>query len=722
MSKKKPDKIIPTLEASFGEVLVCKKNDLQPYLKIFIQEPENISQQNLGTLAGIFEITDESEDSSYVVNYLVSVIKKEYYAKAKRGPIESFESALHKANLALAKLAEHENIGWIGKIDAVILVIEKNNIHLSQTGTSKAFLLRGKSLTDISEDAPSAENPNPLKTFTDVLSGRAEQNDKIIMATKSLLDVFSFEEIKRSMLRFSSPEFIQFLKTALGNELEKVAVLFIEINKKIILEKIKSFSSEKSEVNAFSQAAFSKAPKGFDKNKAQKAIDPEEKKAIISEIKEQIKKENGEFVDKKTGHIYIKEDHSLKEDGSVIDAFFEVIYSKISDWLSSSMKTLKTFTKKKFALKMPRISVGNIFTPLLSSVSKSADFLLTKIKTAFSRNKPAPVLENKIDTPLKLPAIKLFPNISKIKNIFSSFDYSRKLYAILAIIILLVVPYLILKIQNKNPEEPNIHEDAIPAILIPLENDKNVVRVDILNQTFSEKDLLGIIKLRDRILATNKKQIFDIENNRAYTVPEDFGSIELIFNMDDLNLLFLANSQRRILSWSPVSEKFEENQIVLPENSDIYSIKTYFTYLYALDKKNNQIYRYPRAQEGFGEKTDWLKESLDLNQVVDMAINDSIFLAEVNNVIKLFKGKKEDFNIELTDTPIKIDRIYTERDSQNIYLLDTTSSRIIKLDLSGNIISQYYNSEISEALEFFADEKNGLLYFTSKINVKSFSI
>jgi len=126
------------------DVFVCKKNNFKPFLEIFVQEPENVNQDNLGVIAGILEITDESEESSYIVNYLISVIKKEYFSRPKRGPIESFEAALHKANLALAKLAEHENIGWIGKVNAILLVVEKNNLHLSQTGNARALLLREK--------------------------------------------------------------------------------------------------------------------------------------------------------------------------------------------------------------------------------------------------------------------------------------------------------------------------------------------------------------------------------------------------------------------------------------------------------------------------------------------------------------------------------------------------------------------------------------------------
>ena len=120
MSRNKPNKKITEFEFSFNDISFCNDAKLKPFLETFVQEPENISQQSLGTLFGVFEISDNSEDSSYITNYLISVIKKEYYSKPKRGTVESFEAALHKANLALSKLAEHGNVAWIGKINVLL--------------------------------------------------------------------------------------------------------------------------------------------------------------------------------------------------------------------------------------------------------------------------------------------------------------------------------------------------------------------------------------------------------------------------------------------------------------------------------------------------------------------------------------------------------------------------------------------------------------------------
>jgi len=145
-----------------------------------------------------------------------------------------------------------------------------------------------------------------------------------------------------------------------------------------------------------------------------------------------------------------------------------------------------------------------------------------------------------------------------------------------------------------------------------------------------------------------------------------------------------------------------------------------------LDGKNRQIYRYPRANEGFGEKNNWLKEALEINPEnfsnVQMIINENIFLSQKETLEKFFRGKKENFQIEETATPIKFNDIYSATDSQNIFVLDKDNSRIIKLNLEGNILRQYAHKNIKESIAFTIDEEKNKAYFTTENSVTSFEM
>ena len=130
------------------------------------------------------------------------------------------------------------------------------------------------------------------------------------------------------------------------------------------------------------------------------------------------------------------------------------------------------------------------------------------------------------------------------------------------------------------------------------------------------------------------------EDKQNYSFPADFSSLKIAFPMNDLNLIFLMNQNNRIISWSPLSKKFQENVLAIPAGAEISLAETYLTYLYLLDKNHQQIYRYPRATGGFGEKTNWLKDDIDLKEISDIAIGENIFLAQNGEILKFFQGKK----------------------------------------------------------------------------------
>lgn len=816
MSKKRLDKKIPLLEPNFREILVCKAKNARPYLEIFMHTPENVFQQNLGTLFGVMEIMDDSADSSYVVNYLISVLKKEFFSNVKRGPVESFEAALHKANLALAKLAEHEHISWIGRINAICAVWEKNNIHLSGTGTACALLLRAKSLVNISE-SPEKENPNPLKTFEEVISGRLENGDKIIITTGSIFNIFSTEEIKRSAIRFSQEEFIRFLNTALINELDRAAVLIADVNEKKEPQPEPAPMRRNQKINAFSQQAFAK------KNRTPHR-EEKEKSALVDELKKELEKTNGGFVNEKTGHIYIKDDGLPEKKSASFSDYSLDIIDRLKNAGMNSLDKIRSNSKivpdgrerlavqenhnetpapadpiyhEKSALKnkiwpniiaiskrmvgFSSLALAKIFSALKITAFYGRKFLLNRIyipskkaankikeyigKLIAKRKNPTSIARPSFETELNnndysqtpemlsssrqekrdwfnalsrsspatqpaetesylSPATKssrdFLPDFGKIKNIFSRFSRKEKLIAALIVAALIVIPYFISKRTGSPKTEKSTIVNVSTAPALPLENDKNISRIDSL-ETVASGNFSKLANVNGKIFALKDNSIFSLEDGKEYAIDPSFQNPDLFFPMDDLNLIFVYKNGK-IISLHANSRKYQDNNITVPSGSKIVSAASYLTYGYLLDGANNQVYRYPRAEGGFGEKTDWLKDKIDLSLAKDMAVAENIYITDGKNIWKFNRGKKQEFSVESTATPIIIDKLFTKPDSQNLYALDKTNSRIIKLSADGNIISQYYNSQIANALDFVADEQAQKIYISAGNQIESFQM
>ena len=831
MAKAKLEKKIAGAVPSFETILVCNDKHLRPFVEAFVFEPENVTQKNLGTLLGVFEITDPSDDSSYIVNYLSSVIKKEYFSKPKRTPIDSFEAALHRANLALSKLAEHGNVKWLGKFNALVAIIEKNNLHLTQTGTASAFLLRAKGLTEISESlSPNEAEPHPLKTFVNVSSGRLELQDKLLITTDGIFEIFSTEEIKKSALRFSDDKFIQFLKTALGHELEKAAVLVVDMLPPDQLESAPAVKKNRTS-NAFSQSAFARdaVKKPSDVADETKAAEKEKERPEISEqVKNQIKAEinhgGKESTEEQRGHIYIKE--TLEERLSVPPSreYLSVLNEKFDtakDGLKKISKksgifllnTAKSMTQPKIAapkdesaepeppkeiehrkndslkivtkdeeikaakplpeivpeeivvpeiktsITAPQSSLEKITAPALkksdsfSALEKFSPFsspekpaitedvpplrtkiipylqnlnvtirssrlpqtMLQKTKHLFvsaTKDRPASLLDNAISDTKKTAAFFL-PDFSKIKKMTAHLDHKQKFYAILVIVVIIVIPFFGLKMnaylqsQRTKPIEP-----PAAAIVMPLVQDKNVVRVASIDSIYSENGTLIPVNLNGKMFAVSQAQITDLATKTPTPIPADFGQVKMAAGMDDLNVIFLLSQDNEILSFSPAVGKFQPNSITIPDNSNIAAAGTYLTYLYLVDSKNNQIYRYPRATGGFGAASNWLKDAADLSRTSGMALSDNIFIADGTSLSEFFKGKKQTFALESTATPITPSKVFTKPDFSNVYVLDKQNSRIIKTDKSGIIVAQYYDAAIASADDFMIDEAGNTAYFS----------
>ena len=258
----------------------------------------------------------------------------------------------------------------------------------------------------------------------------------------------------------------------------------------------------------------------------------------------------------------------------------------------------------------------------------------------------------KISAFLKLAFKKIIPDFSKIKNIFQRFSYQQKLYSILIIILIFIVPFYFVKFQKRAEvkSQPQVQStQKTTAEVLAGKSEKNLKPLSDVESLSFIQDPVKLVLLNGRIFVVTSSQIISWDSNGApkqSDFPSDFQGVKLTTPMNDLNLIFLVSNDNKIISFSPVDSSFSENNITIPANSDLKNAGTYMTYLYLTDAASNQIYRYPRAAGGFGSETNWLKDGTDVKSATDMAMDENIYLLENNQVIKLFKGAKVDLNLE----------------------------------------------------------------------------
>lgn len=218
-----------------------------PNCDIFIYEPLNIEEARLGNLYFIAELADKLEESSYLINLLASIIKREYYSKSDRGSFQSLEAGLKKANHALKDLnlnkgGKKNKSNYLNKLNCLCAVLSENQIYLSQMGEFRAFLFRQGSLIDITKKLISiSRKTSSIKSFQNIISGKLEWGDKLFFPTIELLHLISTKKLKEIYASGNITENCEQIKQILIKKEKKssfpIAALLLEITPEEMLSK-----------------------------------------------------------------------------------------------------------------------------------------------------------------------------------------------------------------------------------------------------------------------------------------------------------------------------------------------------------------------------------------------------------------------------------------------------------------------------------------------------
>jgi len=774
-----PQKKQIKLETDINEIVIVNNKKLTPYIELVNFSSRNIDQKKLGTILGIFEIKDTSDDSAYIVNFLSSVAKKTYFASHQKNPESSFESTLAKVNLSLSEIAKHGNINWVGKIDAVLCSVFENQINFSVSGDAKVLLLRKNKLTEISAGlSPKDESANPLKTFTDISSGKLEDADKLILTTDDISHIFTLEELEKYALSFNNNKFLRFLKTALVNELDIAGTIIIDAKKttRKVKEKVVADKEDISikDLNLFGNTVFEEKKKRGKKENSSGTQENDTDKE--------------DYVHQQTGHIYIKDSHGNYENNDEnkfdklfaqskenISVFFENVQETIiKKWNYKIKKSISSFFEKKESISTPPTNhsdskkfthpnYSEFFSGISSKtkeisgtiIDKSKSLSLEKIEKIKNLSQKKDIQSIKGNQPItdyspsvsqkshskkdnfqiifkkaKLgtfkfarfiyPKIililnslkKIFPHFLVLKNTFSKMNLKLKLITLAIIVFILVLP-LVLLLNNND-------DDKTTATTTSENNSNENLEINPSTQSYKEAEsvyadsgIIGSFIFNNTVFAISKNKITDIEKKENYDFPENFQNANLYSFMNDLNLLFLINDKNQLISFSPISLKFKDDVINIEAGVKIEGIGTYLTYLYVVDSNNKQIYRYPRAENGFGEKINWLSSDINFENINGMAIDGNVYIAKKDSIIKLFNRKTQEFNLK-TDSNSSINGIFANEDTAHIYILDNLNGELIKFDKNGNKINFISNNNLSRASAVWIDEKESLGYFVSE--------
>ncbi|MFA6918554.1 MAG: hypothetical protein WC244_00340 [Patescibacteria group bacterium] len=167
----------------------------------FVAKTERNLAKNLGLLFGVTDLCDLPDGFVDKFTEMISDLKTEYYLPPfdiEEGLEKRFEECLQRANRRLNKIINEsfEEINLSG-IHAIIGLIHKNKIYLSQIGHISAFLFHQRKQFDriiidiLGVGADKKAKIDHEKMFSNIVSGAISEKDDIIICNSKVLEAVS---------------------------------------------------------------------------------------------------------------------------------------------------------------------------------------------------------------------------------------------------------------------------------------------------------------------------------------------------------------------------------------------------------------------------------------------------------------------------------------------------------------------------------------------------
>lgn len=211
------------------EILIKPEAQKEGHLDVFSYDFDaNDSRRKLGNLYIIGNIQTASEgensESAYAVNLVASLAKREYYSQPELTSKEAFVSALKKVNDVVEEFFKNKDT----KINIGVFAIASEQIHISKLGKFKIVMARDNKNIDIFNNISLFnQTETQEKEFSNIVSGKVSDGDKILAYYPSRAMVSREKTIKESLLKSSPEEF--------ADKLQKkpfaCAALYIDIKK-----------------------------------------------------------------------------------------------------------------------------------------------------------------------------------------------------------------------------------------------------------------------------------------------------------------------------------------------------------------------------------------------------------------------------------------------------------------------------------------------------------
>lgn len=705
-------------------------------------QSRNSSSKDKGMIFGLIEILNPWSQNAQIGQHIINTLSREYYRQTNTNELLKFENALKKVNEKLVQITQNGETDWIGKTNAVLILFNKNQVHLSYTGKIRGYLMRDDEFMPIINPKEIYTYQHPLKTFSSVISGDIKLSDRLFFSTTLIFDYLSEANLK-SILKEEN---------------------FLSVPTQIssILKSRNSRNANSLCISmAVSEQNFNDVPEVLYLDEQKFSFYWGNFKSFFQKFSQHSK------------NTYIWTQQQL----SKTRKYYK---ENIAPKTSKMLKNTATFSKEK--LKYSQNKISQTFKKLpkkkINEIKKTNENSTFNVKHYYSS-------KEKINSFLKLTSSYFKKTIHWLSNFFHNAFLPKnrsKSYIVIALILLVVFIANIGYLQKINQSKETsaqidesltaleIQKDDAALSVITGDNEKAVTILDEISaklQTYqNNKDFEDRIanlnndiqKLYDKIAGVNRlidgteianfsdkaltfylfgniaksltgsKEIFQAvidpisSPEEICRIPNDGGNIVYSTYKDDN--IYIYTSSKNI--YKLVDKSLTPITNLSGSWPEAIALKFYVDNIYLLNTSAGQIYKFTPEDDQYSDAQNYISNSSsDIKKAIDFSIDGYVYvLLSEGKVAKFSQGSEIDFN--LTNIPgsptlSKPKKITTDENLNSIYILD--DNRILEFDKEGKYINQYnFDKNLDNITDFQIYPKTKELYIINSGKIYKYGI
>jgi len=693
----------------FGKLLIYQEKESKDFAFSSIFLPPSSEKEKWGRLFVISKIYKPTEKDKKFFLQLIENLKDSYYNLSLTSLEKTFEQALHKLNQKISKeISQGTNLEWLKKSDILIGLIKEESVYFAQIGNIQVYLLRQNNLVNILSSLGSSDTTlNPIKVFSHIISGNLKKDDSLLFCTNNFFDYLSLEKVKKIIQQYSATEIIEHFQKLLKEINKQISFAGIVIKHHFISKAtIQEKTIKKEKLSLTSMKNLVRKEKT-----TEKILRPLTFPKIKPFYQNLIQKLKGKKIPPLLNIKYKKQKfiYSLIKLPTILYHFFRTTVTRLKTILQPKNLVSYFEEKKKKVKKLPRLRRIVLIITII--------FAFTFIASLFWIGQSQQKKESRKNIDQTIQEIEKKQSIAFSAVVYNEERARKNLEEVEELI--------------KNLPQKLSRKQRKKIALLSKKNQQELEKLRHINISENPEELADfwltdqelvniqkIIYLDSNIYTWNPKNNFiyklDISTKKISlesNIPQNIGYLQQATKLDENNLIFYQTDQG--LAKFDTKEKILSPLEIVPKifSKEINDLVFYQKKLYLLDSQKNQIYKFYKTDNGFGNGSTWLKEKIDLSKASSLAIDGSIYVSTIDGkILKFYLGKKQEFKTNIKPDLESPTKIITNLDWNNIYILDPPTKRLIVLDKNGRLKNQYVSNKFDNLKDFAVDEKNGIIY------------